>query len=172
MLPKIASGMNHVAYLTEDTAATRRFYEEVLGFPLVAAVRNDYDPESNSTRRSLHTFFAMSNGEAIAFFEIEGAKIPPRDQVPTWARHFAMSVDTRQELDEWHARLREHGIQVTDVVDHDGVWYSIYFMDPNDVLLELTYQSRALTADDAAAAHAMVEEWLANREPRTGSRER
>lgn len=165
MLPKIASGMNHVAYLTEDTAATRRFYEEVLGFPLVAAVRGDYDPESARECRSLHTFFAMGNGEAIAFFEIEGQKIPPRGDAPSWSRHFAMSVDSRAALDDWLARLREHGVEVTDVVDHGGIWYSIYFMDPNGVLLEFTHQTRALAPADAEAARAMVEDWLRSREP-------
>lgn len=163
-MPKVANGLNHVAYVTEDTAKTRRFYEEVLGFPLVAAVRNDYDPETQSTRRSLHTFFAMGNGEVIAFFEIEGVKQAPRDEAPVWARHFAMSVESRAQLDEWHARLRAHGVEVTDVVDHGGLWFSIYFMDPNGVLLELTHQTRPLNADDAAAANAMLEQWVKDRE--------
>ncbi len=79
-MPKVASGLNHVAYLTEDTAETKRFYTEVLGFPLVAAVRNDYDPESDSNRPSLHTFFSMGSGEVIAFFEIDGVKRPPKDE--------------------------------------------------------------------------------------------
>ncbi len=162
-MPKVAAGLNHVAYLTEDTAKTKRFYSEILGFPLVAAVRNDYDPESDSNRRSLHTFFAMGSGEVIAFFEIEGVKHPPKDDVPTWARHFAMGVESRQQLDDWHARLKEHGVPVTDVVDHDGIWYSIYFMDPNNVLLEFTYQARELDADDASKAETMLEEWNATR---------
>ncbi len=157
-MPKVASRLNHVAYLTEDTAETKRFYTEVLGFPLVAAVRNDYDPESDSKRPSLHTFFSMGSGEVIAFFEIEGVR--PADDVPTWARHFAMSVDSRAEIDAWRSRLQEHGVGVTDVVDHGGIWYSIYFMDPNQVLLEFTYQARSLNEDDATQAHAMVEEWM------------
>ncbi len=158
-LPKLASALNHVAYLTEDTAATHRFYTEVLGFPLVAAVRNDFDPESNTQRPSLHTFFAMSSGEVIAFFEIDGVKRPPKGDVPTWARHFAMNVDSRDDLVDWRQHLRENRIGVTDIVDHDGVWQSIYFMDPNEVLLEFTYQTRSLTADDAKRAQAMLQEW-------------
>src|SRR5919205_1982302 len=38
MAPK---GLNHLAYLTWDTAATVQFYEEVLGFPLVHTVVED-----------------------------------------------------------------------------------------------------------------------------------
>ncbi len=166
-MPKVASGLNHVAYLTEDTVATKKFYSDVLGFPLVGAVRNDYDPEADLHRASLHTFFSMGSGEVIAFFEIDGVKHPPKDDVPTWARHFAMGVDSREELDAWHRRLEENDVVVTDVVDHGGIWYSIYFMDPNGVLLEFTYQARDLDADDASAAESMLQEWVA----RAGSRE-
>jgi catechol 2,3-dioxygenase-like lactoylglutathione lyase family enzyme len=141
-------------------AETHRFYTEVLGFPLVGAVRNDYDPESAMHRPSLHTFFAMGGGEAIAFFEIDGVKRPPRGDVPTWARHFAMSVDSREALVAWRQRLRDYRVSVSEIVDHDGVWYSIYFMDPNEVLLEFTYQTRPLDDDDAARARKMLQEWL------------
>ena len=37
--PKVARALNHVAYPTTDTGATYRFYTEILGFKLVAAVR-------------------------------------------------------------------------------------------------------------------------------------
>jgi len=158
-LPKIARALNHVAYPTTDTGATYRFYTEILGFKLVAAVRGDHDPESNTSKPHLHTFFAMRDGEVIAFFDIEGAEKPKRDHLPTWVRHFAMSVDSYDDLMAWRQRLLDHGVQVTPVVDHDGVWFSIYFPDPNGVLLELTYQARALTADDAAEAARMVGEW-------------
>lgn len=162
-MPKIANAMNHVAYPTTDTGATYRFYTEVLGFSLVAAVRGSHDPESGLDRPHLHTFFAMRSGEVIAFFEIDGAAPGPRDELPTWVRHIAFAVDSREELDAWRQRLKEHGVEVTPVVDHDGLWYSIYFMDPNQVLLELTYQSRPLTDDDAGRAQRMVEEWTAAR---------
>jgi len=162
-MPSVAKAMNHVAYPTTDTGATYRFYTEVMGFPLVAAVSGSYDPESRKERPHLHTFFATRSGEVIAFFEIDGAAPGPRDDLPTWVRHIAFGVDSRQEIDAWRARLQEHGIEVTPVVDHDGLWYSIYFMDPNQVLLELTYQSRPLTVDDATKARRMVEEWTAAR---------
>ncbi len=81
-----------------------------------------------------------------------------------------MSVDSREEIDAWRNRLKEHGVGVTDVVDHGGIWYSIYFMDPNGVLLEFTYQARDLNADDASQAHAMVEEWTKTRSGTRGAR--
>jgi catechol 2,3-dioxygenase-like lactoylglutathione lyase family enzyme len=160
-LPKIARALNHVAYPTTDTGATYRFYTEILGFTLVAAVRGDKDPESDTSKPHLHTFFSMRSGEVIAFFDIEGVEKPKRDHLPTWVRHFAMSVDSYEDLMSWRQRLLDHGVKVSPVVDHGGVWFSIYFPDPNDVLLELTYQARPLNADDAAQAARMVGEWTA-----------
>lgn len=158
---KIADRLNHVAYLTNDTGATYRFYTEIMGFKLVAAVRGGFDPESQQERQHLHTFFAMGSGEVIAFFDLEGVEKPKKDHVPTWARHFAMSVESHDALMAWRQRLLDHGVPVTPVVDHGGVWFSIYFPDPNDVLLELTYQARPLTERDASEAARMVGEWTA-----------
>lgn len=158
-LPTIARALNHVAYPTTDTGATYRFYTEILGFKLVAAVRGDRDPESNTSKPHLHTFFSMRSGEVIAFFDIEGVEKPARDHLPTWVRHLAMSVDSYDDLMIWRQRLLDHGVHVSPVVDHGGVWFSIYFPDPNDVLLELTYQARPLNADDATEAARMVGEW-------------
>lgn len=157
--PKVARALNHVAYPTTDTGATYRFYTEILGFKLVAAVRGDHDPESGSDKPHLHTFFAMRSGEVIAFFDIEGIDKPKRDHLPSWVRHFAMSVDSHEELMAWRQRLLDHGVKVSPVVDHGGIWYSIYFPDPNDVVLELTYQARELNTDDAKQAAQMVGEW-------------
>ena len=157
--PTIARALNHVAYPTTDTGATYRFYTEILGFQLVAAVRGDHDPESDTSKPHLHTFFAMGSGEVIAFFDIEGMEKPARDRLPTWVRHLAMSVDSYDDLMAWRQRLLDHGVRVSPVVDHGGIWFSIYFPDPNDVLLELTYQARTLTSDDAEQAAQMVGEW-------------
>jgi hypothetical protein len=39
------------------------------------------------------------------------------------------------------------------------VWSSIYFRDPNDVMLELTHQARPLDDADAQRAADMVAAW-------------
>ena len=59
--------------------------------------------------------------------------------------------ETRLPVDP-AARLLDEGVEVRGVIDHEGIWNSIYFFDPNGVRLELTYQSRALTDEDAARA--------------------
>src|SRR4051812_26125686 len=131
--PKIASTLNHVAYPTANTAETVRFYTEVMGFKLVHGVRSDADPESGDSRPFLHTFFAMGSGEIIAFFDIAGLTPGDGDGLPRWVRHLALTVDSREAVLEWKQHLESRGIRVSGPVDHDGVWLSIYFGDPNGV---------------------------------------
>jgi catechol 2,3-dioxygenase-like lactoylglutathione lyase family enzyme len=161
-MPRIATRLNHVAYPTFDTAATVRFYTEVMGFRLVDAVRDEHGPKP-----FLHTFFAMESGEIIAFFDIVGEQKPARDSLPPWVRHLALSVDSPETLAAWKKRLEAHGLKVAGPIDHDGVWSSIYFPDPNGVTLELTYQARPLNEADAARAAEMVTTWTEERNSST-----
>ncbi|MFC4054177.1 VOC family protein [Actinomadura syzygii] len=153
-------GLNHVAYVTRDTAATKRFYTELLGFRLVGYAMDDSVGSTGEPMTFLHTFFEMGDGSCIAFFEIEGLDADHHDSpLPRWAPHIALSLDSLEEVEAARDRLVEAGIEVKGVVDHEGIWSSIYFFDPNGVRLELTYQNRPLNDDDAAAAEKAVRAW-------------
>ncbi|TCP43612.1 catechol 2,3-dioxygenase-like lactoylglutathione lyase family enzyme [Tamaricihabitans halophyticus] len=154
-------GLNHVAYVTTDTAATKRFYTEILGMKLVGHAIDDSVGSTGEQTRFLHTFFEMGDGSCIAFFEIEGQLLDHHDSpLPRWAPHLALSVGSMDELNAAHQRLLGEGIKVRGVIDHEGTWKSIYFFDPNGVRLELTYQVRQLNDDDAAAATTAVAQWI------------
>ena len=150
-------GLNHVAYVTWDTAATVAFYTGLLGMKLSGHALDTAEDGC----RFLHTFFEMADGSSLAFFEIDG--VPREDAttpVPDWARHIALNVSSVEELSQWELRLREAGVEVIAVKDHEGVWKSMYFYDPNGIRLELTHQHRPLGAADAAAAAGAVDLWL------------
>ncbi|TYB48933.1 VOC family protein [Actinomadura chibensis] len=153
-------GLNHVAYVTRDTAATKRFYTELLGLRLVGYAMDDSVGSTGEPTTFLHTFFEMGDGSCIAFFEIEGLDADHNDSpLPRWAPHIALSLDSLEEVGAARDRLVEAGVEVKGVVDHEGIWSSIYFFDPNGVRLELTYQNRPLNDDDAAAAEKAVRAW-------------
>lgn len=156
------TALNHVAYVTRDTSKTKRFYTEVLGLHLVGHAEEQRVGSTGEGGRFLHTFFQMGDGSCIAFFEIEGQTHDHHDsELPRWAPHLALSVNSRQDLDSALLRLHEHEVDVVGPVDHEGIWTSLYFFDPNGVRLELTHQSRELSADDAEAAAAAVDAWAA-----------
>jgi catechol-2,3-dioxygenase len=68
-------------------------------------------------------------------------------------------VASEAALLEWQERLRAHGVEFVGPKEHDGIWNSVYFFDPNGIRLELTYQRRELTDADEATAVQVVRQW-------------
>jgi catechol 2,3-dioxygenase-like lactoylglutathione lyase family enzyme len=56
-----SSGLNHIDLATKDMEATRHFYEDVLGFPLVRA--DLVEIVGQGTMK--HYFFGIGNGESL-----------------------------------------------------------------------------------------------------------
>lgn len=50
-------GLHHVAYRCRDAEETRRFYEDLLGLPLVHVVRADRVPSTGEYCPYVHLFF-------------------------------------------------------------------------------------------------------------------
>jgi catechol 2,3-dioxygenase-like lactoylglutathione lyase family enzyme len=150
-------GFSHVGLSTLDLDATRAFYEGVLGFK---AVRCD-TMEVQEGGRIRHVFFDCGDGQLLAFMEPRGIPGIPAEYdaginrglgVPDAFYHFAFDVDSHETLVAKRAALLAHGVKVSPVVDHDGWMESIYFKDPNGLMLEFAWQSRALRPDDAEMA--------------------
>ena len=151
--------LHHAAYLTYDTAATVRWYTEVLGMKFVGYAAGDHVPSTGASDRFFHSFLEMEDGSCIAFFEIEGLdKKADETIVPRWVRHIALKVPSEEALAGYKARLESHGIDVVGVTDHDFC-KSIYFFDPNGIRLELTADVRPFSAEDAQAAAKALGEW-------------
>lgn len=146
-------GFSHVGLSTLDLDATRAFYEGVLGF---APVRCDII-EFAEGGRIRHVFFDVGNGEMLAFMEPKGVPGVPVEYdtginrglgVPEVFYHIAFDADSHEALVAKRAALLAKGVKVSPIVDHEGWVQSIYFKDPNGLLLEYAWQSRTLGADD------------------------
>jgi len=104
--------LHHHAAVTDDQEATRRFYEDVIGMPLVATW-TESDELFGAVRTYCHTFYALADGSALAFFQFAD----PADQELfkteinfTPFRHVALSVD--QETQEAiRTRLADAGYE-------------------------------------------------------------
>jgi catechol 2,3-dioxygenase-like lactoylglutathione lyase family enzyme len=132
--------------------ATRAFYEDVLGFK---AVRCDIIKvkEGGEIR---HVFFDLGHQQLLAFMEPRGVPGAPVEfdgglnrplGMPEGVYHFAFEAGSQTELDAKRAELIAKGVKVTPVVDHEWA-KSIYFKDPNGLLLEYSYLTREFNADD------------------------
>jgi catechol 2,3-dioxygenase-like lactoylglutathione lyase family enzyme len=152
--------LSHVAYITHDTAATVRFYRELLGMELVNAVLDDSIPSTGDPVPYFHSFFRMADGSTVAFFE--APELPPQAPAPHPAydvfQHLALQVDSKETVDSWRDWLVENGVEVLGPVDHKII-YSIYFHDPNGLRLEITTPLDARWNDMADEAMASLEEW-------------
>jgi catechol 2,3-dioxygenase-like lactoylglutathione lyase family enzyme len=126
-------GINHLALVTNDMDATVRFYHGVLGARLVATI---------GTEGFRHYFFDMGPECTVAFFEYRGQPVRPfakpagiPDPRAIQFDHISFNLPDEEALEALRARLKEHGCEVTDVVDHQ-IMRSIYFTDPNGIALE------------------------------------
>jgi catechol 2,3-dioxygenase-like lactoylglutathione lyase family enzyme len=147
-------GLNHIDLGTKNMEATRKFYEEVLGFPLVRA-----DLVELGKRGVMkHFFFDIGNGQLLGFMSGEDVEGYPKDfdsginkglGLMPGVYHFAFNCDSLESLDATQKRLQEYGVEVKGPVDHEGWSKSIYFEDPNGLQLECCHLLRAFNADDA-----------------------
>jgi glyoxylase I family protein len=157
--------LHHHAAVTDDQEATRRFYEDVIGMPLVATW-TETDELFGATRTYCHTFYALADGSALAFFQFAD----PADQEQfkteinfTPFRHVALAVD-QETQDAIRQRLADAGYEepVTFVLNH-GYCVSLYVLDPNDLILEFTVDHRDLDAineERRRTAKADLDRWL------------
>ena len=65
---KLPSRLHHNAFVTKDQEATRAFYEDLIGLPLVATW-SEADELFGAERVYCHTFFGLGDGSALAFFQ-------------------------------------------------------------------------------------------------------
>jgi len=120
-----AAGVHHLALLCSDVERTIRFYQELLGFPLVELFENrDY-------KGSTHLFFDLGHDNTLAFFDFPGLGLGPYREVLGGFHHLAISVD-RAQWDAARVRLEDAGVPT-----HIESEVSLYFSDPDGVRLEL-----------------------------------
>lgn len=154
----IVNGLNHWAVRCKDADETRRFYEDILGLPLAAAIFHDKVPSTGEAQPYFHIFFEMADGSYLAFFDLLNDEGPQADPTtPPWVNHLALEVATKDDLLSAKQKLEDAGVEVLGVVDHK--WFdSIYFFDPNGIRLELMYRTAPLEQMKAKAgqAHALL----------------
>ena len=160
-------GINHLALVCKDMQRTVDFYSGVLGMPLIKTIDL---PQSSGQ----HFFFDAGNGDALAFFwfpdapdSVPGVTHPAnrlgRGSLATAhasMNHVAFDVP-EEKIEEYQKKLEAAGIEVTPVINHDEsetqasleltdstFVRSIYFTDPDGIMLEFAAWTRELDERD------------------------
>jgi catechol 2,3-dioxygenase-like lactoylglutathione lyase family enzyme len=131
--------------------ATVRFYHGVLGMRLVATLM------AGPMR---HYFFELGPENTIAFFEWEGVETfskpaGVRIDAALQLDHIAFNLPDEAALLALRDRLVAHGVEITEVVDHD-IMHSVYFTDPNGIGLEACWWVVDVTGRPADFADGRV----------------
>jgi catechol 2,3-dioxygenase-like lactoylglutathione lyase family enzyme len=160
-------GVHHLALVCSDMARTVAFYERMLGLRLIKTVELP-------AGMGQHFFFDIGNGDSLAFFwftdgpgAAPGLASPiarPDNGESTSAvasmNHVAFEVEP-DRIEEYRRRLIDNGVECSVVVHHDdsewtvadqmhpGVFLSsVYFQDPDGILLEIAAWTKVLDAGD------------------------
>ena len=168
-------GINHLALVCRDMQRTVEFYSGVLGMPLIKTIELP-------AGMGQHFFFDCGGGDCLAFFWFPDAPEPAPGVSAPVARpdqgsltsaigsmnHVAFAVPA-EKIEEYRDKLLAAGIDCTEIANHDdsewgisadvhpGVFVrSIYFQDPDGILLELAAWTRVFGPDDVGLEPAVA----------------
>jgi glyoxalase family protein len=137
-------GLHHVTLVASNAQRTVDFYSRVLGLRLIKTTVNFDDPGS------YHLYFADATGSAgtvVTFFEWPRA---PRGRTGIGGtHHVALRVPDRDVLLKWKRRLSDLGLRVRGPYDRH-YFTSIYFRDPDGVILEIATDGPGMRFDELA----------------------
>jgi glyoxylase I family protein len=136
------AGLHHVTLICADVERSVGFYRNLLGMRVVKQTVNDDD------RSARHLFFGDEYGTPGTLITcLEYAELDEGVVGRGSTHHFALSVESEEELDAWRDYLRGRGVPCTDVMDR-RYFKSLYLRDPDGHLLELATVGPGLTADE------------------------
>jgi glyoxalase family protein len=144
------TGIHHITLISKNAQRTVDFYTSVLGQRLVKQTVNFDDPGA------YHLYFGNATGApgtAITFFE--WARATQGQPGIGGTHHFAMRVATYDGLLKWKRRLTDRGISVDGPFDRH-YFTSIYFRDPDGVIIEIATDGPGWTVDEAPDAIGMA----------------
>ncbi len=147
--------IDHVVFPVWDAGKSLAFYRDVMGFALTNALSgSDWGGYP-----WLMMFFAPGDGREIVLVALKGAKKPKPDGIACDARHLAFAETSLRTLAKWRTKLSKAKVAFWEE-DH-GTQKSIYFEDPNGVVLEVTAPPSRPAKQARRKAMAMAEKWIA-----------
>ena len=121
-------GVHHVTAICRDLDRTIGLYRDVLGLGVVHDGASDDDPSAR------HVWFGTADGSLVSFMQYP--QLPDGVVGAGSTHHFALRVDTIEELRAWRDYLRDRGVSCTDVLSRSA-FHSLYLRDPDGHVVEL-----------------------------------
>jgi catechol 2,3-dioxygenase len=118
--------VGHLVLTVKDVERSKRFFQEILGFPVVAQNERGMVFFSTDVKDNHHMLAIMPASV--------GAAMPTPDQVGM--QHVSFELGSFAELQDAWRLFKEKGVPIDHTVYH-GVSKSLYFFDPDGNRLEL-----------------------------------
>lgn len=138
-------GLHHITAVASDAQQTVDFYSGVLGLRLVKQTVNFDDPSA------YHLYFGDqtgSPGTAITFFE--WPRLAKGHRGIGGTHHVALTVENFDGLLKWKRRLKDLNVKVDGPFDRH-YFQSIYFKDPDGLIIEIATKGPGFLVDEDAA---------------------
>jgi glyoxylase I family protein len=125
------TGLHHITLISADLERSIAFYRDVLGLGIVRDRPSDDDPGVR------HVWFGAVDGTPGRLVSIMEYPHLPAGVVGTGStQHFALAVETVEELDAWRTYLVDQNVECSEVFDRGG-FRSLYLRDPDGHVIEI-----------------------------------
>lgn len=146
MRPLRISGIHHVTVLCKDARRSVAFYRNLLGMRALKVTANADDPGAR------HLFFGDERGQPGTLITcLEYPHMKPGELGTGSTHHFALAVESDEELSAWRDYLVSRGIPCTEVLDREFC-KSVYLRDPDGHIVELATLGPGVDADRTPTA--------------------
>jgi catechol 2,3-dioxygenase len=150
--------VGHLVLRVKDVERSRRFFEEILGFPVVATNQRGMVFFSTDAKDN-HHMLALMPGK-------EGAAMPTPDQVGM--QHVSFELGSFAELQAAYRLFREKGVTIDHTVYH-GITKSVYFYDPDgnrfEVYCNVPEEEYRKSAPNPYSSYGTIEDELDGKVP-------
>lgn len=131
------TGLHHITLIASDLERSIAFYRDVLGLGVIRDGTSDDDPDTR------HVWFGAVDGTPGRLLSImEYPQLPQGLTGLGSTHHFALAVDSSEELDAWRDYLAEQGVESSEIFERGG-FRSLYLRDPDGHMVEIA--TRLLT---------------------------
>jgi glyoxalase family protein len=153
------SGLQHVLLHASERERTTFYYRDLLGLELLSEGVNHDDPSQPELT------FDLGSDTQLRVALTTREVMPHARHGAGQTHHIALTVADDAAQLAWQERLASAGVNVTDVLDR-RYFQSIYFRDPDGLLLELATPGPGFTLDeslDALGTGLQLPPWFAPR---------
>lgn len=137
------TGLHHLTLICADAQRSIAFYRDVLGLGVVRDGPSDDDPDTR------HVWFGAVDGTPGRLLSVmEYPSLPEGVAGVGSTHHFALAVESPEELDAWKGYLAEQGIECSDIFERGG-FRSLYLRDPDEHVIEIATRLLAAPRPEA-----------------------